>query len=293
MDLSADLAGLVLDSTSTPEPVTRSCSGGSSIDWPRSLAVSYAMEATMVNVLADYTIPTHMHVLQWDLPADAQADIEAHARRCGFTLRQAYSLRRGCLKCAMGMKPFMSIPGQDQAKAETIAEAFELCVETFLRANVPASTVITTEAQRKQHALASGTSPGPTPDFTLSPPVRINGRPVAWIDAKMLYASYTLRDKRFMPESKMAATAHKYNFAFGPGAFVVCNGFCTALAREVPALMLDASPLDTERLHAVIEGHCQVATPLLSTEAMRTALGLAERASVQKPKKKRNRRRNH
>ena len=119
---------------------------------------------------------------------------------------------------------------------------------------VPSHVLVTTEVQRKQRAARMGVHPGPTPDLTFDPPVRINGRSISWMDAKMLYASYMLRHKKFMPENRLVQTAEKYSKLFGPGAFVFGNGYCLALEQEVPALLLDSTPLDMTVIDSVVEG---------------------------------------
>lgn len=248
------------------------------ITWEISLATDVANEKALVKALVPFSEPHSMRKLAWDLPKSTKLQVEALAARYGFTPKQAYSFRRGLMKCIMGMKPFMALSGNSDAKAALIAEAFEVCIEIYLRERIPADIVVTTEGQRKQRASAAGVNPGLTPDLTFNPPIRINGHEVAWIDAKMLYASYMFRKKNFMPEKRLQATADKYSRAFGPGAFVFGSGFCHGLEAEVPALFLDATPLDMSRINSVVESDQQ--DEAMTLEAMRIALGLASEAPV-------------
>lgn len=241
--------------------------------WETSLATDAASEAALLKALAPFSEPKSMRKLAWSLPSAAKAQIERLAVQHGFTARQAYSFRRGMLKCIMGMKPFMSLGGNDDAKMRLIAESFERCIESYLREHIPPDVVVTTEAQRKQRAVDAGVQSGPTPDLTFDPPVHINGVEVAWVDAKMMYASYTFRKKNFMPEKRFAAIADKYSSAFGPGVFVIASGFCRALEAEVPALFLDSTPLDMTRINAVIESDQGVEA--MTLEALSTALGMS------------------
>ena len=230
---------------------------GVHLEWDCTLLTSAANEKALVKALKEFTHPREMWKLAHELPASTVARIGATATDFGFTDVQAFSLRRGLLKCVMGMKPFMALDGNDDKVAKAIADAFEECVEAYLRARLPDTITITTEAERKTAAKDSGVPMPPTPDFTFQPPICINGHDVAWIDAKMLYASLTLIKKNFMPESRLAATAEKYNKLFGRGAFVFGNGACYELGSFVPALMLDSSPLDMGRLRSVIESSQQ------------------------------------
>ena len=242
------------------------------VQWPCALKTDAAQERALIKALAPWTTARPMQRLAWDLPEGVRTRIGDLAKNHGFTSKQAFSLRRAMLKCSMGMRAFMALGESSNEKANMIGEAFEIVVEKHLRTILPASVELTTEAQRKSQAAASGLPSGPTPDFTFEPAIRINGRAVHWLDAKMLYASAHFTNKVFMPESRFRETAQKYNAAFGSGALVIAGGFCAALEERVPALLLDASSLDMQRIHAAIESD-QTTTPL-TADAMRTALGL-------------------
>jgi hypothetical protein len=245
------------------------------ITWETSLATDVASEKALGRALVRFSEPHSMRKLAGDLPPPIKLQIEHLASQHGFSLRQAYSFRRGLLKCIMGMKPFMALNENSQSKVELIAEAFEMCTESHIRKCIPSDVVVTTEGQRKQRAAAAGINHGPTPDLTFEPPIRINNRDIAWVDAKMLYASYMFRRKNFMPETRLQATADKYTNAFGPGAFVFGSGFCRGLEAEVHALFLDSTPLDMSRINSVVESDRQEEMTL---EAMRGALGLPSKA---------------
>ena len=242
------------------------------IAWHTSLETTAERERALTRALIPFCNPPSMHKLAWTLPANVREEIGQTGVEHGFTVKQTFSFRRGLLKCRMGMKGFMALQGNDDSKARLIAEAFEAEIERFVRTRIPPSVVVVTEAQRKAAADAEGTPYGPTPDLTFEPPISINGRFVAWIDAKMLYASHLLRNKKFMPENRLEATASKYNAAFGPGAFVFGSGFCGGLKDEVSALLLDSTPLDMTRITSVIES--DQSNSSMTLEAMRAALGL-------------------
>lgn len=242
------------------------------IDWPTSLETTIECECALTKALVPFSKPRSMHKLAWTLPMEVREEIGRIGVEHGFTVKQTFSFRRGILKCRMGMKGFMALQGNDGAKIRLIAEAFEAEIERFVRIRIPPSVVVVTEARRKAAADADGTPYGPTPDLTFEPPISINGRVVAWIDAKMLYASHVLRNKKFMPENRLEATASKYNAAFGPGAFVFGSGFCGALKDDVSAILLDSTPLNMNRITSIIESD-QSNSPM-TLEAMRAALGL-------------------
>ena len=243
------------------------------IDWHTSLETTAEHECALTRALIPFCKPPSMHKLAWTLPETVRREIGMLGVEHGFTAKQTFSFRRGLLKCLMGMKPFMALQGNSDSKARLIAEAFETEIERFVRTRIPPSVVVVTEARRKAAADADGIPYGPTPDLTFEPPISINGRVVAWIDAKMLYASHVLRNKKFMPENRLEATASKYNAAFGPGAFVFGSGFCGGLKDEVSALLLDSTPLDMTRITSVIES--DQSDESMTLEAMRAALELA------------------
>lgn len=256
-------------------PALRADAGA--VEWPCALMMTVAQEQRLLRALAPLTEPPSMRKLAWQLSRRDRELVGAIGERLGVTTQQAFSLRRGMLKCLMGMAPFFALTGNSHAKGRLIAGAFEVAVERFVRARLPPATVMTTEAQRKAAAQAEGRPCGPTPDLTFDPPICVNGGSVAWIDAKMFYASFEHRHQ--MPESGLHATAAKYNRAFGPGAFVFGSGFCDGLAACVPALLLDATPLEMAHIDAVIESSStEVDVQLVP---MRIALGL--RAGAEAP----------
>jgi hypothetical protein len=89
------------------------------------------------------------------------------------------------------------------------------------------------------------------------------------VDAKLIYASCLFKKTSYMPESRLCSTAAKYNAAFGAGAFVFGSGFCRDLQSEVPALLLDSTPLDMSGLHRVLESDACVS---MTIDAMRAEM---------------------
>lgn len=123
------------------------------------------------------------------------------------------------------------------ARTKARSEAFEAGVGAFLRAKgVGFATEDDLRARR-----AAGEGPSLTPDFLLSAPITIAGRPVHWIDAK----NYPAVDSPLTAKS-IASQVARYTAAFGPGALVFNGGvMCgTDLASRGEALVLDGTPLD-------------------------------------------------
>lgn len=82
-----------------------------------------------------------------------------------------------------------------------------------------------------------------TPDLLILDDVRINGEPIAWIDAKHYYGG----DVGFQ-RKKTAKQMMRYVDEWGQGAIVFRHGFCANL--HIPGtVLLDASPLDLSRLN--------------------------------------------
>lgn len=81
-----------------------------------------------------------------------------------------------------------------------------------------------------------------TPDLLMLDDVRINGQPVAWIDAKHFYGA----DVSFQRKKTSKQTA-RYVEEWGQGAIVYRHGFCENV--HIPGtVLLDSSPLDLSRL---------------------------------------------
>jgi hypothetical protein len=219
------------------------------MEWATSMVTTSENEKMLATQLGPYTRPHNMRILARHLSPAAMENIEHLAVCNGFSGRQACSFRRGMLKCVMGMRAFMLLQGNDHSVGSAIATAFEEAVGAHIAAHTDGNTTVTTEQQRKDGY--TGGPRGPTPDFTFDPPITINGVSVAWVDAKMLYASRRFVKTKFMSESRLAATARRYNAAFGPGAYVFARGFCAALRPMVPALLLDATPVDMDAVDAV------------------------------------------
>lgn len=64
-----------------------------------------------------------------------------------------------------------------------------------------------------------------TPDFLILSKLSINGHPIKWIDAKNFFGANTR-----MYNIKLRKQAHKYNKAFGPGAYFFKYGFSSKLS---------------------------------------------------------------
>jgi hypothetical protein len=112
------------------------------------------------------------------------------------------------------------------------ADAFEEEVGRRLRAG--GARAVTEAAARAAAAAEGAPPPALTPDFLLARPVRINGRPVGWVDAK----NYMLTDSRLTLPG-LRKQAEKYVAALGPGAFVFAGGAVAGSALDaVPGLTI-------------------------------------------------------
>jgi len=94
---------------------------------------------------------------------------------------------------------------------------------------------------RDEYATGVRTGPMLTPDYLITKPVRINGRPVRWIDAK----NYPLFNSQLVAKG-LVKQATKYTRAFGPGAMVfsgglMCGSSVLPTSRLKPPLLLDGS----------------------------------------------------
>lgn len=190
-----------------------------------------------------------------DLPQRRLDEISAACDTHGMTLYQGLSLRRSLLRSFPGG---MRRVNRDSRMGSTmgqqhVATLFEEAVATFLRAATAGEeNVFLTESDILEEVKAGRRSQGPTPDILFLRPVRINGRLVKWIDAKLYYASAMLANNKKIPNGKLRDLAQRYNQHFGgQGAFVFGQGFCADLAQIVTnALLLDATPLDMSAVNA-------------------------------------------
>jgi hypothetical protein len=126
---------------------------------------------------------------------------------------------------------------------QTKAIAFEDKVGELLDA--AGIQYLTEYDQRQDPTLAKRTLPRgckattATPDFLLIHPIKLNdGRKIHWIDAK----DYIGWESKLLYK-KLKKQAAKYNDAFGWGAFVFSEGYCTDL--NLGATLLDVVQLTT------------------------------------------------
>ena len=129
----------------------------------------------------------------------------------------------------------------DLIRAE--AQAYEGAVGAYLRAR---GIVFETEDDLRKSA--TGQSPEPdlpllTPDFLFREPILIDGRRVAWLDAK----NYPLYESKLVAAS-LAKQAAKYTARFGPGAMVFSGGLMCG-ARVLPKSAGGAQPLLLDGSH--------------------------------------------
>ena len=119
------------------------------------------------------------------------------------------------------------------------------CLQSILP-NVPRKKIFLTESDQLNEMKNGKMARGPTPDILFVRPIRINGRLVKWIDAKLYYASMTFANHKKLPNGKLRKMAQRYNTYFGgEGAFVFGQSYCAGLSQVVTeAMLLDHSPLD-------------------------------------------------
>lgn len=87
--------------------------------------------------------------------------------------------------------------------------------------------------QKKEHGR-----PLNTPDFLIMDDLKINGKSIAWIDAKNFYGANVSFAKK-----KTKKQMNRYIDEWGAGAIVYRHGFCEGM--KIPGvLMLDETPLD-------------------------------------------------
>ncbi len=186
-----------------------------------------------------------------DLPQNRIDEIQTTCNKNHMTLYQALSLRRTMLRSfpnGMAKVNRSSQMGSNQGQQE-IASLFEDAVHDFISKSLLHEKDVKyfiTESEILAEMRAGSRERGPTPDILFLRPVRINGRLVKWIDAKLYYASMTYANCKKIPNGKLVNIARRYNQHYGgEGAFVFGQGFCAELQEIVSgALLLDASPLD-------------------------------------------------
>ena len=127
----------------------------------------------------------------------------------------------------------------DQSETQDRAEAFERLLQAHFDAH--GVRYRPQEELVAEQQAAHGRSVR-TPDLLLLDLVRINGEPVAWLDAKHFYGADVAFQRR-----KTAKQVARYASVWGQGAIIYRHGYCDAL--DIPgAVLLDASVLDVERL---------------------------------------------
>ena len=188
-----------------------------------------------------------------DLPQQRIDQIQAACNQNNMTLFQALSLRRSMLRSfpnGMARVNQSSQMGSNTGQQQ-VATLFEEAVHSFLSATIHAPSqanekFFMTESELHSEMKAGTRQRGPTPDKLFLRPIRINGRLVKWLDAKLYYASATYAHNKKIPNGKLRNQAQRYNEHYGgQGAFVFGQGYCARLEEIVnEALLLDATPLD-------------------------------------------------
>mmetsp|Transcript_28242 Transcript_28242/g.46833 ORF Transcript_28242/g.46833 Transcript_28242/m.46833 type:complete len:242 (+) Transcript_28242:2748-3473(+) len=213
------------------------------IYWPCEMVVpSKACEERLIKVL-------HRKG-EWgrgrDLPKQRLEHIDIACKQNHLTLHQGLSLRRTMLRSfPNGMARVNTSSSMGSASGQQqVAALLENAVHSFLEAQSRKKFFIT-QSELEAEIQAGKRQRGPTPDVLFLCPVRINGQFVKWLDAKQYYGSATFAHNRKVPNGKISFQAQRYNAHFGgKGAFVFGQGYCADLRKLIPAVLLDATPLD-------------------------------------------------
>lgn len=128
-----------------------------------------------------------------------------------------------------------SVTNVDQGETAVRADLFEVVVENYLES-------LGIKYRRQEELLSEQTKehgrPLNTPDFLIMDDLKINGKSIAWIDAKNFYGANVSFAKK-----KTKKQMNRYIDEWGAGAIVYRHGFCEGM--NIPGvLMLDETPLD-------------------------------------------------
>jgi hypothetical protein len=128
----------------------------------------------------------------------------------------------------------------DQSETQERAETFEDILCRFFEQK---GVRIRRQPEMVAEQMAEHGRPVRTPDLLILDDVRINGEPVAWIDAKHFYGA----DVSFQ-RKKTTKQMGRYIEEWGQGAIVFRHGFCENL--HIPGtILLDSLPLDLSSLN--------------------------------------------
>ncbi len=128
----------------------------------------------------------------------------------------------------------------DQSETQERAETFEDILCRFFEQK---GVRIRRQPEMVAEQMAEHGRPVRTPDLLILDDVRINGEPVAWIDAKHFYGA----DVSFQ-RKKTTKQMGRYIEEWGQGAIVFRHGYCDNL--HIPGtILLDSLPLDLSGLN--------------------------------------------
>ncbi|MDP6639735.1 MAG: TPD domain-containing protein [Candidatus Poseidoniaceae archaeon] len=127
----------------------------------------------------------------------------------------------------------------DQSETHDRADLFEDILCDWFEAN---GVNFRRQSEMVKEQTSQHGRPLKTPDLLMLDDVRINGEPVAWIDAKHFYGA----DVSFQRKKTSKQTA-RYVEEWGQGAIVYRHGFCDNI-HIAGTVLLDSSPLDLSRL---------------------------------------------
>jgi len=127
----------------------------------------------------------------------------------------------------------------NQTETHHAADLFEKVLCDHFRAN---NIRFRTQTDLLKEQVETEGRPVRTPDLLMLDHVKINGVPVAWIDAKHFYGANLSFQRK-----KTQKQVNRYVEEWGHGAIIFRHGFCEGL-RLKGAVLLDASPIDLTEL---------------------------------------------
>lgn len=218
--------------------------------WPLALLTPLAVEAALLTVCIRW--PNEVGFIHTQ-PSFRLVKIRHASRSLGIPLLTTLSLRRHWVQENHKGKPESFLRLGTSIQKQHSATIFEEIVARHLD-----HLRVCYLTEKDQQAAA--TAPyGPTPDFLLSPPIRIANQLIHWIEVKHFYGAGTIPIGKSTC-GKLPAKSKSYVDAFGPGAYVFAYGCCEELhaAMAEGVLVLDERELlpYLEPLHVHLRTWC-------------------------------------
>ena len=195
----------------------------------KKMAAKYREGATIVELSKDFDFPP-MNVFRVVLEANGWSK-----KKIKESLRSPTSMKQREQDEFKAAEAADRVSNVDQSETQVRADLFEDILADWFEAQ---GVRIRRQPEMVAEQMAEHGRPIRTPDLLFLDHVIINGRPVAWIDAKHFYGG----DVDFQ-RKKTKKQMLRYIDEWGSGAIVYRHGFSENL--YIPGVtMLDASPLD-------------------------------------------------